>query len=67
MDNSIKVAVVTGGHRFDVPNFHGLFRKLEGVDAYIQSLEDFASPRSRGARFLRCGCVLQYAQGRSDR
>ena len=42
MDDSIKVAVVTGGHRFDVPNFHGLFRKLEGVDAFIQSLEDFA-------------------------
>ena len=51
MDDSIKVAVVTGGHRFDVPNFHGLFRKMEGVDAYIQSLEDFASPRAEERDF----------------
>ncbi len=51
MDDSIKVAVVTGGHRFDVPNFHGLFRNLEGVDAYIQSLEDFASPRAEERDF----------------
>jgi len=38
-----RVAVVTGGHSFDVPNFHGLFRSLHGVDACIQHLDDFAS------------------------
>lgn len=38
-----RVAVVTGGHSYDVPNFHRLFRDLAGVDAYIQSMDDFAS------------------------
>ena len=51
MDDTIKVAVVTGGHRFDVPNFHRLFRKIEGVDAYIQPLEDFASSREEDRDF----------------
>ncbi len=42
----VSVAVVTGGHSFDVPHFHRLFRGLEGVEAYIQSIDDFcASPR----------------------
>ena len=37
------VAVVTGGHAFDVSGFHNLFRSLPGVDAYIQPIEDFVS------------------------
>jgi uncharacterized protein len=39
----ITVAVVTGGHAFDVVNFHKLFRSLPGVDAVIQNMDDFAS------------------------
>lgn len=39
----VKLAVVTGGHSYDVPNFHALFRALPGVDAYIQHMDDFAS------------------------
>ncbi len=39
----IKTAVITGGHAFDVPNFHLLFRNLEGIDAYIQHIDDFSS------------------------
>jgi type 1 glutamine amidotransferase len=38
-----RVAVVTGGHRFDVQGFHRLFRSLPGVDPYIQHMDDFAS------------------------
>jgi len=38
-----RVAVVTGGHAFDVPNFHLLFRRLAGLDAILQSMDDFAS------------------------
>ena len=38
-----QVAVVTGGHAFDVPNFYRLFRQLPGVDAYPQHIEHFAS------------------------
>jgi type 1 glutamine amidotransferase len=36
-------AVITGGHSFDVIDFHRLFRALEGVNAYIQHLDDFCS------------------------
>lgn len=46
----IKTAVVTGGHAFDVPGLHALFRSasgalphLPGVEAYIQHMDDFAS------------------------
>lgn len=39
----LRVAVVTGGHHFDVINFHRLFRSLKDVDAYIQHMDDFAS------------------------
>jgi type 1 glutamine amidotransferase len=39
----LKVAVITGGHLFDVPNFHLLFRSWPEVDAYIQPMLDFAS------------------------
>jgi hypothetical protein len=34
---------VTGGHSYDVPNFHRLFRRMPGLDVYIQHLEDFAA------------------------
>lgn len=39
----IKIAVVTGGHSYDILGFHALFRKIEGIDAYIQHMDDFAS------------------------
>ncbi len=39
----IRIAVVTGGHAFDVPEFYKLFRELPGVDAYPQHMEHFAS------------------------
>jgi hypothetical protein len=41
--DAIQVAVITGGHPFDVPSFHRLFRSLRGVNAMIQHLDDFAS------------------------
>ena len=40
---SIRIAVVTGEHNFDVLNFQRLFRELEGVDAYIQHVDDFTA------------------------
>jgi hypothetical protein len=39
----LQVAVITGGHLFDVPNFHRLFRALDGIEAYIQPMADFAA------------------------
>ena len=49
MNEPIQTAVVTGGHAFDVVGFHRLFRGLEGVEAYIQHMDDFAnsSPTER--------------------
>lgn len=38
-----KVAVITGQHNFDVPNFHRLFRSLPDADVYIQHMEMFAA------------------------
>ncbi len=38
-----KVAVITGGHGFDVPRFHHLFRSLFDADVYIQHMEMFAT------------------------
>lgn len=41
----LKVAVITGGHHFDVIVFQQLFRELPGIDAYPQHMADFvASP-----------------------
>jgi type 1 glutamine amidotransferase len=42
-DKPLKLAVVTGSHPFDVPNFHKLFRKLKGIRPLIQHMEDFTS------------------------
>ena len=45
MSNPITAAVVTGGHPFDVPGLHNLFRALNGINAYIQHMDDFATAR----------------------
>ena len=41
--NPVKTAVVTGGHKYDLVNFHDLFHRLDGVQPYIQHMDDFAS------------------------
>ena len=45
INDPIQCAVITGGHGYDVRNFHRLFRSLPGVYAYIQHMDDFASAR----------------------
>lgn len=42
-DDSILTAVITGGHDYDVIGFQNMFRQIPGVNAYLQSLEDFAA------------------------
>ena len=37
----ITVAVITGGHGFDVPGFHAVFRAMPELDCYIQHQDDF--------------------------
>ena len=45
-DAPVSTAVVTGGHFYEVVDFHRLFRSLDGVDAYIQHLDDFVESPS---------------------
>jgi hypothetical protein len=47
MADPVKLAVVTGGHTYDVRAFEHVFRAMENVDFYVQSLDDFtASPKA---------------------
>lgn len=43
MKEVIDVAVITGGKAHDVINFHKLFQSFQGIDSYIQHIDDFAS------------------------
>jgi hypothetical protein len=53
--DDLKVAVITTGHGYDVPNFHRLFRSLEGLDCYVQSLEDLlGSGKARAEYDVLC-------------
>jgi len=42
-----KIAVVTGGHPFDVPAFRDLFQGMTRIEAYIQHLEDWVADAAR--------------------
>lgn len=42
-NDNIKVAVITGGHFFDVPGFHAIFRDMPQVDSYIQLEANWAA------------------------
>ena len=39
--DKITVAVITGGHDFDVPGFHAVFSAMPEVDSYIQHQGNF--------------------------
>jgi hypothetical protein len=41
--SGINVAVITGAHSYDVIGLRDLFTSLPGINAYVQSLDDFAS------------------------
>ena len=45
-DGKIKVAVVTGNHVFDVPEFVELFRSMDSIDFYLQDLPNYAADMS---------------------
>ncbi len=40
---TVRIAVVTGGHCYNVPPFHDLFRSLEDILADVQHLDDYCS------------------------
>ena len=67
MTGSVKLAVVTGGHSFDVPAFHELFRRMEGIAAYIQSMDDFASsPKEIGQDYDAILFYIMLQEGPAD-
>lgn len=41
-NGNLQVAVIEGFHPFEVPQWHGLFRALEGIDYYPQHIENWA-------------------------
>jgi uncharacterized protein len=43
----LKVAVITGGHTFDVIGLHDMFNSFEGCDCYVQPLEDWSAGVAR--------------------
>ncbi len=45
-NGNIKVAVITGNHPFEVPEFVNLFRSFPEFDCYIQDLENYAADMS---------------------
>lgn len=49
-DGKIKVAVVTGNHVFDVPEFIELFRSMKSIDFYLQDLQNYAADMSDARR-----------------
>ena len=54
VNTPVKTAVVTGGHPFDVVNFHHLFQELAGVRAYVQHMDDFASSSEQERDSYEC-------------
>ena len=45
MARKIKLAVVTGGHPFNVPAFRDMFARMEGFDVYHQDLDNWAASK----------------------
>jgi uncharacterized protein len=48
-NHPIKVAVVTGGHSFEVPAFRDLFHGMSGIDLYVQSIENWSADEGGSA------------------
>jgi uncharacterized protein len=49
MAKKIKLAVVIGGHPYDVPSFRGLWNGMDQCDVYIQDLDNWAVSMHDGA------------------
>lgn len=47
----LTLAVVTGGHTFDVRAFQHVFEAMENVDFYVQSMDDFTSAPDAAAQY----------------
>ncbi len=43
-----RVAVIVGGHSYDVPGFRGLFDRIPGIDYFIQELDTWSADQWAG-------------------
>ena len=41
--DKLKVAVVTGGHPFEVPAFRDMFNRIPNLDVYFEDFDNFAA------------------------
>jgi hypothetical protein len=48
MAAKLRVAVITGGHPFDVPAFRDMFDRMTNFDVYIQDLDNWAASKGDG-------------------
>ena len=44
----IRLAIVIGGHPYNVPAFRELFNGMKQCDVYVQDLDNWAASRSDG-------------------
>lgn len=58
MSATIKLAVVIGGHAYDVPEFRALFDRMDGCDTYLQDVDNWAA--SKGGAYDRYDAFLFY-------
>jgi type 1 glutamine amidotransferase len=47
VDTPLRVAVITGGHAYDVPDFQRFLRGLAHIECYVQNMEDYVNAPDR--------------------
>ena len=64
--DSLKVAVVTGGHLFDVRAFDELWRALPGIRGYVQSFSNFIADWGNNSEHYDCVVFYNFQQDFAD-
>lgn len=62
MTHPLKLAVVTGGHPFDVPNFHAFFHRMPDVKPYFQHMEEYCTDSAENRAFYDVTLFYQFLQ-----
>ena len=62
---NLQIAVVTGGHPFDVVPFHKLWRAMPNVETYVQTLDDWARD-AKAAEFYDVVVLYNFQQQLND-
>lgn len=61
-----RIAVVTGAHSYDVIGLRHLFSGMPGIDAYIQSLDDYSSSSDEVRESYACVVFYNFHQETPD-